>query len=109
MNETVKKRWVAALRSDEYWQCRGALVHRGDEDPDSLDPDDPQYPWYSDGLVRVCAVGVLHEVADEADWDPADPLITATIRWNDDAGFEFPQIAGLIERWESDGTEATGQ
>lgn len=46
MNKQIKKEWIVALRSGEYRQGTGRL--------DSED---------SDGNVRHCALGVLHQIA----------------------------------------------
>jgi hypothetical protein len=53
MNAEIKQKWLAALRSGEYQQGKSAL--RRDED----------------GQRRYCCLGVLCDLIDPNEWQPA--------------------------------------
>lgn len=90
MNKQLKEKWVAALNSDKYRQCKGKLHIRYDK--------------------TFCALGVLADVmqvnwdevkddeevykiiSSEAKLDNQDQLI----EWNDDEELDFHEIANRI-------------
>lgn len=108
MNTEVKEKWVAALRSGEYWQGKGALRDQAD---------------------AFCCLGVLVDVVCPTDWEPKpgyecdrayiDPVdgpmvsvLGAAVMWRagivgramsllaemNDTGSTFDAIADYIER-----------
>lgn len=97
MDANLKAKWVEALRSDKYFQCRDELT---------------------DGLGGFCCIGVAYEVmvgsADHLQCDDEDPTFTAAgaiglpgdqrdvlIKMNDgdmrQRGKSFAEIADYIE------------
>ena len=58
MNQAIKEKWVAALRSGEYQQCTGALCREGG----GRDAD------------KFCCLGVLCDIMQEGEWKPAESL-----------------------------------
>jgi hypothetical protein len=84
LDPEVKAKWVAALRSGDYRQGRGALATR-----------------LPDG-VEYCCLGVLMEIAAEAGvTDRQESGYRATVDWDDAVGTSAPNRR--IGRW------ATGQ
>ncbi len=110
MNENIKERWVAALRSDEYVQTDGYLRLT-----------------FSDDEVKFCPLGVLcdlHSKETGTSWDDDRyhneymHLPNAVVDWaglkkrnpeipskqrsishlNDKYGYNFDDIADLIEK-----------
>lgn len=100
MNPEVKKKWVEALRSGEYKQCRGALFKKG----------------------AYCCLGVLREIAPKemrnspgeqkgflskkvrrwAGLNESNPIIGPhkrlnAVNCNDNLKMSFVEIADLIE------------
>jgi hypothetical protein len=113
MNKKIRKKWLQALRSEDYVQGQGYLCQE------------------IEGIERFCCLGVLLDVADKRPWTEVDSFNEKTI-WgvldkeegtsstdlpiafaekvglesgeeeilmeaNDDRGLTFEEIADLIE------------
>ena len=77
MDAGLKAKWVAALRSGEYVQCKHYFDHNG----------------------KHCALGVLYCVTKGRTFDAMrDGLRDTVIRMNDNRGKSFAEIADYIER-----------
>lgn len=119
MNPDIKVRWVEALRSNNYKQakgylksedgfcCLGVLCDIAVKDgviaaPIKLEGGygDPDHYGYGSGEETGELPG---EVADWAGLDSYNPLVredeslASLADWNDDYGYDFKQIAQLIE------------
>lgn len=75
MEEKLKARWVAALRSGKYQQAKESL--RG-EAFIKRDDDDYPLPEYADieGATGYCCLGVLCELLPGVKWDSGNYTIT---------------------------------
>jgi hypothetical protein len=119
MNPDIKVRWVEALRSNNYKQakgylktedgfcCLGVLCDIAVQDGVIAAPvkQSNTFDLVHYGYGRAEDTGELPtEVADWAGLDSYNPLVreddeslASLVDWNDDYGYNFHQIAKLIE------------
>lgn len=84
MNHKIKRKWVAALRSGEYKQCRGVVAR-----------------YHFGGGAEYCAYGVLtHKVAefDGPDIELSAVDLSKIVYMNDVQRLSFNEIADHIEQ-----------
>ena len=126
MNKRIKKKWIAALRSGEYVQGRGAMLTTDEDGNDSfcclgvlsnIHAEETGGCWVAGRKTEIssyCAIfGTLPpEVRDWADLSEADPRMGEhryhLSDYNDGNGFgngsnkfgqmTFKQIATMIEK-----------
>ena len=108
MNERVKQLWVEALRSGEYKQCNYSL--RRDESKvisycclgvlcELYAREHSHFDWAQIGIRTWLPVYVMHW-AGLTKPDPEPKYGDHTLSdLNDRAGYNFEQIAEVIEKW----------
>ena len=114
MNQDIKKRWVAALRSGTYKQCKGSLCKNNEycclgvlcdilkkelnlninhslDEPTSLSYDDAYFtlPSKVREYAKITEVGDVYQKIDDVQY-------FALTTMNDD-GISFDEIANIIE------------